>query len=168
MVCKWRFSSIIIRKKLKKRKVRNRILSKDDNFCKVAPFVGNDDGGVDGAGEGDVVEGVEQLGEDVSVHNRVVVQGPPPHWDNFANLENAQSLHTSDNCVVEEDKDDEGGVEEGEGNEELVEGVAHLASWTKIRINLRCKYFQNKWDTILMIQYSRHCQNCQILLRELF
>ena len=51
----------------------------DGDFCKVAPFVGNDDGGVDGAGEGDVVEGVEQLGEDVSVHNRVVVQGPPPH-----------------------------------------------------------------------------------------
>ena len=27
----------------------------------VLPFIRNDDGGVDGAGEGDVVEGVEQL-----------------------------------------------------------------------------------------------------------
>ena len=45
----------------------------------MSPFIGYDDGGVDGAGERDVVEGVEQLGEDVSVHNRVVVQGPPPH-----------------------------------------------------------------------------------------
>ena len=44
--------------------MRKGILSKDDNFCKVAPFVGNDDGGVDGAGEGDVVEGVQQLGKE--------------------------------------------------------------------------------------------------------
>ena len=35
-------------------------------------------------------------------------------------------LNTSDYCVVEKDEDDEGGVEEGEGDEELVEGVAHL------------------------------------------
>ena len=70
---------MISRKKLKKIKVRKGILSKDDALCKVAPFVSNDDGGVDGAGEGDVVEGVEQLGEDVGVHHRVVIQGPPPH-----------------------------------------------------------------------------------------
>ena len=37
-------------------------------------------------------------------------------------------LHTSDYGVVEEDKDDEGGVEEGERDEELVERVAHLSS----------------------------------------
>ena len=44
-------------------------------------------------------------------------------------------LNTSDYCVVEKDEDDEGGVEEGEGDEELVEGVAHLASWPIIQIN---------------------------------
>ena len=33
----------------------------------MSPFIGDDDGGVDGAGERDVVEGVEQLGEDVGV-----------------------------------------------------------------------------------------------------
>ena len=48
-------------------------------------------------------------------------------------------LHTSDYGVVEEDKDDEGGVEEGERDEELVEGVAHLSSWPIIPIHLRCK-----------------------------
>ena len=35
-------------------------------------------------------------------------------------------IHTSDYCVIKEDEDDEGGVEEGEGDEQLVEGVVHL------------------------------------------
>ena len=35
-------------------------------------------------------------------------------------------MHTSDYCVIKEDEDDEGGVEEGEGDEQLVEGVVHL------------------------------------------
>ena len=48
---------------------------------------------------------------------------------NIAPLNCMYSLHTSDYCVVEEDEDDEGGVKEGESDEELVEGVAHLSSW---------------------------------------
>ena len=37
-----------------------------------------------------------------------------------------RKMHTSDYCVIKEDEDDEGGVEEGEGDEQLVEGVVHL------------------------------------------
>ena len=40
----------------------------------------------------------------------------------------ARSLPTSDHSVVEEDEDDEGGVEEGESDQQLVERVAHLSS----------------------------------------
>ena len=47
----------------------------------LSPLVSNDDGCVDGAGEGDVVEGVEQLGEDVGVQGCSVSQGPLPNWD---------------------------------------------------------------------------------------
>ena len=47
----------------------------------LSPFVSNDDGCVDGAGEGDVVEGVEQLGEDVGVQGGRVTQGPLPYWN---------------------------------------------------------------------------------------
>ena len=58
---------------------------------------------------------------------------------NIAPSEISWMLHTSDYGVVEEDKDDEGGVEEGERDEELVERVAHLSSWPIIPIHLRCK-----------------------------
>ena len=34
----------------------------------VLPFIRNDDGGVDRAGEGDVVEGVEQLGKEFRIN----------------------------------------------------------------------------------------------------
>ena len=47
----------------------------------MSPLVSNDDGCVDGAGEGDVVEGVEQLGEDVGVEGGRVSQGPLPDWE---------------------------------------------------------------------------------------
>ena len=58
---------------------------------------------------------------------------------NIAPSEIAWILHTSHYGVVEEDKDDESGVEEGERDEELVERVAHLSSWPIIPIHLRCK-----------------------------
>ena len=45
-----------------------------------SPLVSDDYSCVDGAGEGDVVEGVEQLGEDVGVQGGRVAQGPLPYW----------------------------------------------------------------------------------------
>ena len=46
---------------------------------------------------------------------------------NSANFDELfRKMHTSDYCVIKEDEDDEGGVEEGEGDEQLVERVVHL------------------------------------------
>ena len=36
---------------------------------------------------------------------------------------------TSKSSVIDDHEHNEGGVEDGEGDEELVEGVAHLSSW---------------------------------------
>ena len=44
------------------------------------PFIGDSHSGIDGAGEGDVVEGEEELGEDVSVESRLVPEWPLPNW----------------------------------------------------------------------------------------
>ena len=44
------------------------------------PFIGDADSGIDGAGEGDVVEGEKELGEDVRVEGRLVPEWPLPNW----------------------------------------------------------------------------------------
>ena len=46
----------------------------------MSPFVSDADCSVDGTGEGDVVEGVEELGEDVGVDWGLIGEGPLPHW----------------------------------------------------------------------------------------
>ena len=44
------------------------------------PFISDAHSGIDGAGEGDVVEGEEELGEDVSVESGLVPERPLPNW----------------------------------------------------------------------------------------
>ena len=43
------------------------------------PFIGDAYGGIDGAGERDVVEGEEELGEDVRVESGLVPKRPLPY-----------------------------------------------------------------------------------------
>ena len=43
------------------------------------PLPGNTNGGVDAAAEGDVIEGVEDGGEDVGVHHTIHTRGPGPY-----------------------------------------------------------------------------------------
>ena len=45
----------------------------------VSPFVGDGDGAVDAAAEADVVEGVDQLGEDEHVEVAAFRHRPRPH-----------------------------------------------------------------------------------------
>ena len=44
------------------------------------PFIGNAYSCIGGAGEGDVVERIEELGEDVAVESRPVSIRPFPNW----------------------------------------------------------------------------------------
>ena len=47
------------------------------------PFKCNEDDEIDGAAERDVVERVEQLGEDVGIELAFLGEGPAEHWNRF-------------------------------------------------------------------------------------
>ena len=49
-------------------------------FIRFLPFIGDAYSSVDGAGEGNVVEGEEELGEDVRVESRLAPEWPLPNW----------------------------------------------------------------------------------------
>ena len=51
------------------------------------PFIGNAYSCIGGAGEGDVVERIEELGEDVAVESRPVSIRPFPNWKEKVKVE---------------------------------------------------------------------------------
>ena len=74
------------------------------------PFKRNDNDGVDRTAEGDIIEGVEGLGEDVGIDRTGLVKWPLKHYNLSCILAEKRIHFTSDKGIVEDDKADEDAV----------------------------------------------------------
>ena len=92
------------------------------------PLKSNDNGGEDGAAEGDVVERVDDLGQEVGIDRAILGDGPLPHYTFYMVSIQDSIIDTSDEGVVKDNKDDEDKIKDGQSNKEPVEGVLHLMS----------------------------------------
>ena len=77
----------------------------------ISPFKGNDNGDEDGTTDGNVIERVENLGEDEGVELSSIREGP---------------VEDSGNAVVKNTEDKEDVVKAGQDYQEVVEGVLHV------------------------------------------
>ena len=94
---------------------------------KYLPFIGNDDGGEGGAGEGDVVDGIDYLGEQQCVCLTLCIKGPLqdcklnlPSWGYLSNIQ------TSYKAVIHGDKEDEHHIKQSQAYEKVVKAVLHF------------------------------------------
>ena len=89
----------------------------------VKPLKGNANGCVDGAAEGDVIERVDDLGQEIGIASAVLCYWPVPDYaaGYLVILCSYTATVTSDKGVVEDHKDDEDTIKDGQGNEESVE-----------------------------------------------
>ena len=85
------------------------------------PLKSNDNGCVDGATEGDVVERVDHLRQDIGIDRAILGYGPLPYYAVFMIILQDNSNDTSDEGVVKNHKDDEDRIKDGQSNKELVE-----------------------------------------------
>ena len=90
------------------------------------PFIGNADDEVDRAAKRYVVEGEEELWEEVGVVLTVQSKRPGVNLKYFLEALINYAIATSDKCVVEYHEADEDAVENSECNKKSVERVLHL------------------------------------------
>ena len=104
-------------------------------FCNIGtshiPFIGNNNSEEDGAVEDDVIDRVDELGEEDGIHLTVVGERPLElcnilFAELFRNADKRSKEVTSSHAIVKNSKDDEENVKDGENNEEKVERVSHL------------------------------------------
>ena len=92
------------------------------------PLKGNDDSCEDGAAEGDVVEGVDDLRQEVGIDRALLSYGPHPHFNKLVINLDCNIHDTSNEGVVKNYKDDEDTIKDGQSSKEVVEGVLHMMS----------------------------------------
>ena len=95
------------------------------------PFIGNNNGEKDRAVEDDVIDRVDELGEEDGIHLTVVGERPLElcnilFAELFRNADKRSKEVTSSHAVVKNSKDDEENVKDGEDNEEKVKRVSYM------------------------------------------
>ena len=85
------------------------------------PLKSNDNGCVYGAAEGDVVERVDDLGQEVGIDRAILGDGPLPDYTFYMVSIQDSIIVTSDEGVVKDNKNDEDTIKDGQSNKEPVE-----------------------------------------------